>query len=465
MEKRLYRDYFNIDPKYYAAVTADLIAQGKVSWKSFFPHETFVKLLETTYRVLSGAATRSIWVEGAYGTGKSHAALTIKSLIDATDEDVENYFQEYKLSKDLCNKYISIKSSGKIITIHRIGSAGINTDLDLILAVQQSIMAALKEYEIENQGDASMRDAFLNWVEKKANYNYFSDLISEEKYAWDFHGMQANEVVERLKTGSNEQIERMMQKVMTVLKDSGQYGLFKDTNDMANWIKSIIEENDITAILFVWDEFSEYFLTHPIGLTGFQNLIHISESHPFYFMVVAHESRNLFADKDTAKKIMDRFEPPVKIELPENMAFHLMKQAMKVTSDELLKEQWVGYYNDLNDQLVSVREEIRTRAKKQSRLGDKAQISDKELQDIVPIHPYAALILKHIATLFNSNQRSMFDFIISNDMTEAKGFKWYINEYGPLDDKMYLLTIDLLWDFFYGKEQKGLNDDVRGAYF
>ena len=37
MEKRLYRDYFNIDPKYYAAVTADLIEQGKVSWKSFFP--------------------------------------------------------------------------------------------------------------------------------------------------------------------------------------------------------------------------------------------------------------------------------------------------------------------------------------------------------------------------------------------------------------------------------------------
>lgn len=462
MEKRLYRDYFNIDPKYYAAVTADLIEQGKVSWKSFFPHETFIKLLETTYRVLSGAATRSIWVEGAYGTGKSHAALTIKSLIDATDEEVESYFKEYKLSRDLCNKYISVKNTGKIITIHRIGSAGINTDFDLIFAVQQSIMAALKEYGIENQGDASMRDAFLEWVEKKANYNYFSDLISEEKYAWNFHGMQADEVMERLKSGTNEQIERMMREVMTVLKESGQYGLFKDTNDMANWIKSIIEENHITAILFVWDEFSEYFLTHPIGLTGFQNLIQISESHPFYFMIVAHESKNLFADADTAKKITDRFEHPVKIELPENMAFHLMKQAMKETSDELLKKKWAEYYNDLNEQLVSVRDVIRTTAKKQSRLGEKTQISDKELQDIVPIHPYAALILKHIATLFNSNQRSMFDFIISNDMTEAKGFKWFINEYGPMDE-INLLTIDLLWDFFYGKEQKGLNDDVRGV--
>lgn len=44
--KKLYKDYFNIDPKYYAAVTADLIESGKVSWKSFYPHDTFIKLLE-----------------------------------------------------------------------------------------------------------------------------------------------------------------------------------------------------------------------------------------------------------------------------------------------------------------------------------------------------------------------------------------------------------------------------------
>ena len=78
MSGKIYRDYFNIDPKYYSAVTADLIYSGKVSWKNFYPHETFVKLLEKTHAVLSGKEPRSLWVEGAYGTGKSHAALTVK---------------------------------------------------------------------------------------------------------------------------------------------------------------------------------------------------------------------------------------------------------------------------------------------------------------------------------------------------------------------------------------------------
>ncbi len=458
----LYKEYFNIDPKYYAAVTADLIEQGKVRWEGFYPHETFVKLLETTYKVLSGAANRSIWVEGAYGTGKSHAALTIKSLIDASPEEVTAYFEDYGLSNDLKNKYISLKANNSILTIHRIGSAGINTDMDLVLAIQQSIMAALKAKGIENQGEASMKDAFLGWISKKANRDYFSALIEDEKYAWDFNGVSVDEVIEKLNNGTNKQIELTMNKVMKVLKDAGQYGIFSDVTQMAGWIRSVIKENSLDSILFVWDEFSEYFLSHPVGLTGFQTLAEISESDPFYFMIVAHESTALFADNDTAKKILDRFEKPVKIELPENMAFQLMAQAMKTTTDPVLAPKWSTYAESLNDELAKVRGIITSISKKQAKLGQKTILSDEDLQKIVPIHPYAALVLKNIAVLFNSNQRSMFDFIISEDMTDAKGFKWFINNYGPMSDSYNLLTVDLLWDFFYGKGQTGLNDDVRG---
>ena len=61
-ERKLYKDYFDIDPKYYAAVTADLIKTGQVKWNAFYPHETFVKLLEKTHIMLSGKDTRSLWV-------------------------------------------------------------------------------------------------------------------------------------------------------------------------------------------------------------------------------------------------------------------------------------------------------------------------------------------------------------------------------------------------------------------
>lgn len=458
-ESKLYRDYFDIDPKYYAEVTADLIQNGKVDWKSFYPHETFVKLLERTYTVLSGKESRSLWVEGAYGTGKSHAALTVKSLLEASDEEVEAYFKEYGLKNDLCQKLLSCRNAGKLITIHRISAAGIKSDLDLIIAVQQSIMAALKKNGIDNQADASMKEAFLKWLDQPGTEVYFNTLISQDKYAWKFGGMQVKEVVERLNIGTEQQIETLMCDIMLVLKEAGQ-NIYSDINDLVNWIKSVIAINEISAILFIWDEFTEYFLNNPNTLTGFQTLAEISLSNPFYFMIVSHESNAVFNDAATAKKILDRFVPPVKIELPENMAFRLMAQAMKKTTDPILLSEWQQYYEELNEDLEDVRNDIVANATKMSKMGQRTIISDSELQKIVPIHPYAALVLKHISVAFSSNQRSMFDFIISNDMTDAKGFKWYISKYGPLS-KQNLLTIDMLWDFFNGKEQSGLNDDVR----
>lgn len=457
-----YENYFNIDPKYYAAVTADLIRQGKVSWKKFYPHETFVKLLETTYRVLSGKANRSIWVEGAYGTGKSHAALTVKSLLDASDEDVRYYFDDFKLSSDLRDKYISLKQDSHILTVHRIGSSNIHSDMDLIMAVQESILAALKEKGIVNQGEASMKDAFLEWMQDEGNRMYFQTKLKNPKYLLDFGGMSVSDILQKLETGESEDVEHLMTQIMGVLKDNGVYGLFRDTNQMARWIESIIEKNHLSSILFIWDEFSEFFQNHSLDLTGFQTLVEISESHPFYFMIVAHESRNLFRDARTANKTLDRFEPPVKIELPENMAFRLMAQAMKVTDDLTLRAEWAADKSDLNNELGDVRRYIISKSASQSRLGKKTHLTEEELQAIVPLHPYAALLLKHIATVFNSNQRSMFDFIISNDMTDAKGFKWFIHNFGAQSD-INLLTIDLLWDFFCGKQKMGLNDDVRGV--
>ena len=458
--KKLYRDYFNIDPKYYAAVTADLIESGMVSWKSFYPHETFVKLLEKTHTVLSGKDPRSLWVEGAYGTGKSHAALTVKSLLDATDEEVTEYFEDYGLSKDLCQKIIADKNDGLLITIHRIGSGSIRSDQDLILAVQDSIMAALEKHGITNRGEASLRDAALKWLEKKANRDYFNTLIAEEQYAWTFGGNDVDAVIDRLQNGTPAQIAKTMRDIITVAENNGITALRLDIQGMADWIKSIIAENQIKAILFIWDEFTEFFQNNPNSLTGFQTLAEISLSHPFYFMIVSHESRSLFLNAETAKKILDRFVPPVKIELPENMAFRLMAQAMKTTQDAMLKSEWEEYKGELTDDLAGVCSYITSSMKSTSTLGQKTVLSEQELQAIVPIHPYAALLLKHLSVAFSSNQRSMFDFIISNDMTDAKAFKWFINNYGPLD-RPNMLTIDMLWDFFYGKGQNGLNDDVR----
>lgn len=463
-DKKLYNDYFAIDPKYYAAVDEELIKTGKVKWEVFYPHETFVKLLEKTHTMLSGKDSRSLWVEGAYGVGKSHAALTVKSLLEATDDEIRAYFQNYGLNMDLCQKLITDKNSGKLITVHRMGSASIRSDQDLILAMQYSISTALKSHGINNRGESALRGAALKWLEEKdANREYFNSLIHEEKYMWTFGGNDVEHIITTLKDSDNPTVvSKMMRNILQVAQDNGITALRLDISDMCEWIKSVIKDNDISAILFVWDEFTEYFQNNQNSLTGFQTLLQLSASSPFYFLIVTHESKNLIIDDDMRKKILNRFvgDVAVRIEIPDNIAFRLLAKAMKVTGDPFLMLEWQDYKSELNEELIKVRDTIISNVKRQSTLGAKTLILDDDLQAVVPIHPYAALMLKHMSVVFNSNARSMFDFIISNDVEDAKGFKYFINNYGPLDDNN-LLTIDMLWEFFTCKNQNGLNDDVR----
>lgn len=104
MDKDKYRHYFDIDPDYFPAVNADVIKKNPDLWKKFYPHDTFVKLLKHTVDVLTRKQKLNIWVEGAYGTGKSHAVLTLKRLLDANEQDTRDYFAQFNLDTDLCNK-------------------------------------------------------------------------------------------------------------------------------------------------------------------------------------------------------------------------------------------------------------------------------------------------------------------------------------------------------------------------
>lgn len=449
-----YRDYFSIDKDYLPTVNPEALkTKDKDFWKTFYPHKTFVKLLNDVENVLSRKKKQSIWVEGAYGTGKSHAVLTLKKILDSSEDEMKSYFDRYKdkLSEDLFNKLQNIKNQGKILTIHRYGSSGITSDNHLIVALQESIKSAMKEQGIVNNAEESLKDSIINWLSDSDNKLYFDNLI-KNKYSYKFDGDTVDTILSKLKTYSGDNIISLINKIFFVADEVGITAMKLDIKGLCSWIEHIIKNNNLKAIVFIWDEFTEYFNKNKQALTGFQQLIELSNTQPFYMIIVTHKSEALFHDTDNDKqKILDRFvQPTCNIELPENMAFQLMGAALKKTSDEEKYKEWQMYANDLNGNLSTSKKLVMEAAK----------ITDKELYDILPIHPYTALLLKYLSTAFESNQRSMFDFI-KNDMgDEIKGFQWFIDNYGPLDSWPYL-TIDMLWDFFYEKGKEHLASDIR----
>lgn len=447
-----YRDYFDIDPEYFPNVNEKVIKEKPELWKKFYPHTTFVKLIRDTVSVLNRQQKVSIWVEGAYGTGKSHAVLTLKRLLDASEEDTKAYFERYGLDNDLYNKFQGAKNAGKILTVHRYGSSNIQGDNDLVLAIQESIEKAFAEAGIENKASDALKIAVIKWLEDADNKAFFNNL-AKGSYATLFGGDDADSIVAKLSSYEGDSLRELMRKISKFAKER-QITAFKlSVHDLCEWIRETIKVNDLKAIVFIWDEFTEFFGNNLRNLTGFQEIAEISETDPFYLLIVTHKSAGLFSDADKDKtKILDRFiKPTCIIELPENIAFQLMGEAMQKKDDETILEDW----KETVDTLYEYTKDSRKLVTKSAR------ISDEELMKILPIHPYAALLLKHISSAFDSNQRSMFDFI-KNDRGDSniKGFQWFIDNYGPYNENP-LLTVDMLWDFFYEVGKEHLSHDIR----
>ena len=79
-----YCEYFDIDEAYFPCIDESAINAG-VDWKKTYPHETFIKLLKMTEAMLSGTTKRSLWIHGAYGTGKSRCAYALKKILEVPE--------------------------------------------------------------------------------------------------------------------------------------------------------------------------------------------------------------------------------------------------------------------------------------------------------------------------------------------------------------------------------------------
>lgn len=447
-----YKDYFDIDPDYFPAVNPDVIKSNPELWKKFYPHETFIKLIKDIVSVLNRQQKQNIWVEGAYGTGKSHAVLTLKHLLDSTEQETKEYFETFNLDQDLLKKFLYVKSEGKIITVHRYASSSIKGDNDLFIAIQESIEQALRDAGIDNAAHGAMKDAVVKYLSDEYNKQYFNGLVTGP-YASFFGGSDADKIIKDLQEYTEDALRELMRKIFKVANERQIRAFILDDKGLCEWIRETIRQNKLNAIVFIWDEFTEYFQNNMTALTGFQTMLELSETEHFCFIPVTHKSEALFSAQDTMKnKILGRFvRPRCVIELPENMAFQLMGAAMQKNSDPVIYQEWTEeIFPDLCDRTVNSRVIV----------GKQTKLNDEQMGGILPIHPYAASLLKHISTSFDSNQRSMFDFIKNDRGDDTHAFQWFIKNCGPLDDNP-LLTIDMLWNFFYDRGKESLALSIR----
>jgi len=448
MANKKYRHYFKIDEGYFPQVSEASIAVSPDSWKRTFPHHTFIEMLHTIERLLGRKEMRSLWIDGAYGTGKSQCAYTLKKILEVPEEELRAYWDKYdplKNNADLLEKLMGHKRQG-ILTAMRFSSGDIFSPKDLFLALQDTLKQALRKAGLY-EGENTLKESTIAWIEEPAQKNFFNDLLKKPEWSALFSQSSADEVLAKLRRGGD--VKDLMGNIFRLAGKEGITAMNIDVDKLIDWLTDVIDRNNI-KIVFIWDEFSDYFRNNKESLSVFQKLVDLVSHKPFFLIVVTHQTGQLFTNPDdtTWKKVRDRFVP-VQITLPDNIAFDLIGQAF--AEKTAAKEEWDKLADDLNARLYASRQQVMTSAK----IKD-----DDVMKKIIPLHPMAALLLKNIAVAFQSNQRSMFDFIKSSDTVGVKAFQWFIENTGPLDDHP-LLTVDMLWDFFYEKRKDSLTPDIR----
>lgn len=447
-----YCEYFDVNEKYFPCIDESAINSG-AAWDTTYPHQTFIDLLNRTEKMLSGNTNRSIWIHGAYGTGKSQCAYTLKKLLEVPEAEVRNYwnkFEPLKKNPVLLEKLIGHKAQG-IVTAYRYASGSISTPQQLFFAVQESIKKALDVHEVSYKGENSLKESVISWLEDPIHNQFIDALLQKPKWMSTFSQSSADEIINTLKKSSD--VSSLMDDIFSLAAEEGITALNLSADSLRKWIIDIIDKNNIKLVL-IWDEFSDYFRQNSTSLGEFQKIVSICQEKPFYFVIVTHPLSSLAKEYDSSDKtnpwsvVQQRFDK-VEITLPDNIAFELIGHAFSVKP--AAKANWQQMTEDLNSDVTNARKAV----------IKAANINDQNvMRDILPIHPIAALVLKNIASAFQSNQRSMFDFIKTPKDMDVNAFQWFIQNTSPLSDRPFL-TVDMLWDFFYEKGKDYLSSDIR----
>lgn len=450
MASKKYCEYFDVNESYFPCIDESAINAG-APWETTYPHETFIDLLNSAEKMLGGSTNRSIWIHGAYGTGKSQCAYALKKILEVPNDELRAYWDRYeplKKNKALLEKLIGHKGQG-VLTAYRYASGSITSPQLLFLAVQESIRAALDAVPGSYKGENTLKESVIAWLTDSSHNAFVNSLLQKPEWVSEFSQSSADEIINSLRWRSD--VSSLMESIFKMAEKEGITALSLTADSLCAWIKDIVAQNH-TKVVLIWDEFSGFFRQNRNSLDEFQKIVALCQETHFYFVIVTHPITSIAGasiSKDDPMSVVQQRYKQIEITLPPNIAFELIGHAFSVIP--AAKDQWEVMTGDLNSKISASKIAVMKAA---------VVKSDSVMQHMLPIHPMAALVLKNIASAFQSNQRSMFDFIKTPKDLDVHAFQWFIQNTRPDSDRS-LLTVDMLWDFFYEKGKDYLTSDIK----
>jgi len=453
---RRYADFFTVDESYCPIMSLEEINKTPDRWLDFYPHTEFEDICNTLLSVL-GSGAKSVWITGNYGTGKSNATLVLQKLfmddVARVKQWLDNHTSNGLSDRDSLEKNLFARRAEGTLVVYDFNASSIGADVGLLVRLTKGIISALTEHGYSVPAMSNL-DMVIERVKREgAHFFVTRDSIQSQLAYLDSSIKTVDQLISALNNADAS--SKLLDDVETVLHKDFIYLDF-DVPMFRNWIKAILAANNLRRVVYLFDEFHPFIDANKEQLKTFEA---VTESpgvnHFFLVPVTLMDIKAYLAEgSDSARKANDRFYFR-RLQMPNDTAFRLAKHAMVDVEDSGLAAEWDKAKGELWDSVASL-------VNKFNGTDDPGR---DRFYDILPIHPMAAFLLKHLSEQAKSNQRSFFEYLKgSADSTEFQNF---IRAGGPEVASKQFLTVDYLWSYFVDRNDLGLDSEIIniGAFY
>ena len=447
-----YNSYIELSPHYESVVDIDSESRHPDMWQEYIVHEDMQGAVEKicdSFKYEDEDKRRSFWVHGAYGTGKSYAAIVIKHLFEDSVTSIHRFLSNQMLIP-YRERFLSIRDKCEFLVIWKSQATDIKSGVQLMMTMEDAIREGLKKRgdpayygkgSLIAAAQDAVNDASINWEEIFTNQTYklFEDYHSVEDFREDVRAgnLKAANIVAR------------------IYRDKG-WGFFTSLQMFKDWVADIIEGNHLqdTGIVFIWDEFTSYLRNNPTD-DVLQPLSEFCKEQPFFMFLIVHRAPSWVSQigEEVYEQIVHRYHA-LDFHVSESAAYELIGSSILTRAG--MEEQWNAEKDTL---MKAINQNIAD--------FDNLDMSSKKerLRQLCPLHPMTLSLLAIVAQNFGASQRTLFRFM--KDVKESEknvGFIHYINNYGP--DNWRWLTPDFLWDYFFTRESdvRSFSPEAKSAY-
>lgn len=406
-------------------------------WEMFLTNEQFNDILRKVISSVRNNDTnlhKSFWLEGTYGTGKSHAGAVIKHLLCDPLDSIKGYVQEeYRDSKFdfLRNDLLKLRESKRLFPVTMYGTQSISHRDDLSLQLQRAVSSALKKAQI-------------NIIVKTDFDNYISHIESKPEF-WDnliAGSTMLKSIVptrEKLVTELRNGDTGTLGKVKDVLREE-RYDIRMDSADLKQWFFEVQNElaanTEYNGLFVIWDEFTD-MMNSPVGQTILVALQEIDETvmnseNNSYFFYISHPSALNSLTEQERNKTKGRYHY-MHYNMEPVSAFKIMSKKFQPKED---LNRYAQY--NLAEQFYSAHREL---LEVYSRTSTNSEETKQDLKNLFPLHPSTANLATYYAREAGSSSRSVFQFIGENPA--IRDFLDSETHFANHDT----ITADYLWDY------------------